>query len=290
MTNNNIQPTRSYVTALSIAGLDPSGGAGMIADVKTFSAFGVYGAAVATAITVQNTMGVSSIYGVSPDAVYGQTASVMTDLAPRAVKTGMVNDAATVRSIIRAVRQYRPEWLVVDPVMMSSSGTMLMQEEAFSVFVNELLPLASLLTPNLPEACCIAGVPFRTDMSNDETAETARIILSKGCRAVLIKGGHRTGNMKNDMLFMNSNGTTKQRTFSAETVPTRNTHGTGCTLSAAITACLACSEPLETAIHKAKQYLTKALIEGADVLNGHGVGSVNHFFAPVRMIKTDLKP
>lgn len=258
-----------------------------MADIKTFSALGVYGAAVATALTVQNTMGVSGVYGVNPKAIGEQIAAVMTDLAPQAVKTGMLNDASTVRAVVQALRQNIPHWLVVDPVMVSSSGTRLMQDEAYDAFVSELLPITTLLTPNLPETCRLAGVPFRPDISNDDMTEMAHIILSKGPCAVLIKGGHRNGNVKSDMLFSKSDGTINIKTFSAEAVSTRNTHGTGCTLSAAITAFLACGEPLDVAVRKAKDYLTHALSAGADVQNGHGAGSVNHFFDPKKLIKRD---
>lgn len=285
MTSKQTSQDKSYITALSIAGLDPSGGAGLLADVKTFSALGVYGAAVATALTVQNTMGVKRVEAVSAETVYSQTAAVMDDLNVQAVKVGMLNDSNTVSAVAKAMKEYRPHWLVVDPILLSSNGAQLMQDEAYCTFVEELLPLADLLTPNLPEACRLSERPFHTDISLEETEEMARIILSKGAHAVLIKGGHRSGDSKSDVLFRLSDGHIEKSTFTADTILTHNTHGTGCTLSAAITSYLACGEPLDSAISKAKLYLTQALREGADVQCGHGHGSVNHFFKPQPLLK-----
>lgn len=256
-----------------------------MADVKTFSALGVYGMAVATALTVQNTMGVAAVEAISPDVVYAQITAVMSDLRPQAVKIGMTNDPGTIRAIARALKQNQPQWLVIDPIMLSSSGTALMQDKAFSVFKQELMPLATLLTPNLPEACKIANRPFRDDLSDKEIGEIGQLILAEGPSAVLIKGGHHGGNTKTDILFHAPDGTLKMEMFTAETILTRNTHGTGCTLSAAITANLACGEPLFEAIDKAKQYLTQAMLTGSDVQVGHGHGSVNHFFNPLKTIK-----
>jgi len=288
MTDKRTTQPYHYITALSIAGLDPSGGAGLLADVKTFSALGVYGMAVATALTVQNTLGVKAVEAVPPDVVYAQVETVMSDIQPQAVKVGMTNDAETIRAIAWALRRNRPQWLVIDPIMLSSSGATLMQDEALGFFKQELMPLATLLTPNLPETCKLAGRPFNDDIGDDEMAEIAQIIMGMGPSAVLIKGGHHSGSAKRDVLFQSLDGTLRQEAFSSETILTSNTHGTGCTLSAAITAHLACGLSLSEAVGKAKQYMAEALRTGSDVQAGHGHGSVNHFFNPKKMIKKSL--
>jgi len=288
MTNNHITQVKRYPTAMTIAGLDPSGGAGLLADVKTFSALGVYGMGVATAITIQNTMGVNGVEAVSPHTVYGQATTVMSDIMPQAVKTGMMNDAQTIVAVAQALREYKPKWVVVDPVMVSTSGHALIENDAVSKMKDTLLPLASVVTPNLPEACRLGGVPFSSDINASQLEIIGRNILDFGAKAVLIKGGHRTGNVKSDILFWHNGMTIKKETFAAPTINTINTHGTGCTLSAAIAAFLACGNQLETTIQKAKQYITTALQAGADVQIGHGHGSVNHFFSPLNMIKTDI--
>lgn len=270
-----------YATAVTIAGLDPSGGAGMLADVKTFSALGVYGAAVATAVTVQNTMGVSGVQAVNPDIVAAQIDAVMDDLCPDAVKTGMLNDCNTIEAVADTLQRYDVRWLVVDPVMVATSGDALMRDDAVETFLKCMLPLATLLTPNLPEACRLTGRSFQNDITVAEAEAMGRKIMDMGAKAVLVKGGHREGNAKND-LYVSAEGT---MTFSAETVATRNTHGTGCTLSAAIAAELAIGRTLPSAIDNAKRYLTQALVEGSDVAVGHGAGGVNHFFSPHKLIK-----
>jgi len=284
MTNAANKP-RSYATALSIAGLDPSGGAGLLADIKTFSALGVYGMAAATAITAQNTLRVRSVEAVSPDTVYAQIAAIMDDMRPQAVKIGMVNDAETILATARALRRYPPRWLVIDPIMLASSGAELMRKEALGVFKHELLPMATLLTPNLPEACRLTDRQFHDGMNAEETASMAKAILQKGPQAVLIKGGHRSGSAKSDTLYHKCGGTVKRHTFTVPTVLTNNTHGTGCTLSAAITAFLALGCTLEDSVSRAKRYITKALRTGADVQTGHGHGAVNHFFNPQPLVK-----
>lgn len=260
-----------YIATLTIAGSDSSGGAGVQADIKTMSALGCYAASAITAITVQNTMGVTAVHAVPPEIVAGQIKAVMDDIGPRAVKVGMVNDAATIHAIAHTLREYSLPHLVVDPVMVATSGSRLMQDDAVEVFCHELLPLATLLTPNVPEAEVLSGVTITDKASMDEAA--ARV-LQLGCRNLLIKGGHLAG-LKVDRLYGEV-----EREFVAENVATRNTHGTGCTLSSAIASLLAQGHATDEAIGKAKEWLTEALKAGADVEIGHGHGPVNHFFNP----------
>lgn len=261
-----------YISALSIAGSDPSGGAGLQADLKTFSALGVYGATAITAVTVQNTVGVKYVYALPTQVVYDQIVTVMEDIMPDAVKIGMVNDAATLDAIVRALTLHRPKYLVVDPVMVSTSGCSLMQEDALKVMKERLLPMADIVTPNLPEAWTLAG----TDSSVDDAAQS---ILRLGVKALLIKGGHAEGKTKTDYLYVVSESGVKRTEYSSDTVETFNTHGTGCTLSSAIAAMLARGYDMEEAVRRAKDYLTGALEAGADVVVGHGHGPVCHFYS-----------
>lgn len=263
---------KRYITALSIAGSDPSGGAGLQADLKTFSALGVYGATAITAVTVQNTVGVKYVHALPPQVVYDQIVTVMEDIMPDAVKIGMVNDAETLDAIVRALTLHRPRFLVVDPVMVATSGCALMQADALQVMEERLLPMADIVTPNLPEAWTLAG----TDRSVDEAAQA---ILRLGVKALLIKGGHAEGTTKTDYLYVSNDDGVKRTEFSSATVDTFNTHGTGCTLSSAIAAMLARGHGMEEAVRQAKMYLTEALKAGADVVVGHGHGPVCHFFS-----------
>lgn len=244
----------------------------MQADLKTFSALGVYGATAITAVTVQNTVGVKYVHALPPQVVYDQIVTVMEDIMPDAVKIGMVNDAETLDAIVRALMLHRPRFLVVDPVMVATSGCALMQADALQVMEERLLPMADIVTPNLPEAWTLAG----TDRSVDEAAQA---ILRLGVKALLIKGGHAEGTTKTDYLYVSNDDGVKRTEFSSATVDTFNTHGTGCTLSSAIAAMLARGHGMEEAVRQAKMYLTEALKAGADVVVGHGHGPVCHFFS-----------
>ncbi len=274
---------------MTIAGSDPSGGAGIQADLKTFSALGVYGATAITAITVQNTQSVKYVHKLPPQVVYDQIVAVMEDVTVDAVKIGMVNDAETLDAIVRALTAYRPKFLVVDPVMVSTSGCALMQPDALAIMRERLLPMADLVTPNLPEAWTLAG----TDTSVDDAAQA---ILRLGVKALLIKGGHAEGKTKTDYLYIYKGEGMKRVEFTAETIDTPNTHGTGCTLSSAIAALLVCGNGLEDAVRQAKEYLTEALKAGADVRVGCGHGPVCHFyengvmrFLGYKVVRYDLK-
>ena len=264
----------NYITTLTIAGSDSCGGAGVQADVKTMSALGCYAATAITAITVQNTLGVTAVHAVPPEIVAGQIRVVMDDIRPRAVKVGMVNDTATIIAIADALKNYDVEHIVVDPVMVATSGSRLMKDDAVEVFCKQLLPLAKLLTPNIPETEVLSGIT----VSDKESMDSAALrILQLGCSNLLVKGGHLEGK-KIDRLYGEV-----EREYVGENVVTRNTHGTGCTLSSAITSFLAQGLPVDAAIGAAKEWLTKALRAGADVEIGKGHGPVNHFFDPIKM-------
>ena len=274
-----------YYTALTIAGSDSCGGAGIQADIKTMSALGVYAASAITAITVQNTKGVYAIQKVEADIVSGQIKAVMDDIHPDAIKIGMVNDTDTIHAIAETLKEYHSaegndqkqatfQHLVIDPVMVSTSGCRLMQEDALDIFVKELLPLATLLTPNIPEAEILAGMKIE---NKEDIMQAASAISRLGCKHVLIKGGHFEGTEKVDYLFEDGKLTNSYRGIS---VNTRNTHGTGCTLSSAITAYLAREMDMNTAIAMAKTYLSGAILAGKDAEIGEGHGPVNHFYEP----------
>lgn len=265
-----------YYTAMTIAGSDSCGGAGVQADIKTMSALGVYAASAITAITVQNTLGVYAIQDINPEIVKGQIEAVMDDIHPDAIKVGMVNDRTTIQAIAETLKRYQGEYqhLIIDPVMVSTSGCRLMQEDALSIFIQELLPLATLLTPNIPEAEILAGMKIQ----NKEDIQNAALAISKlGCKYILIKGGHFQGAEKIDYLFEDGKPITSYRGHS---VNTRNTHGTGCTLSSAITSYLAREMDMNTAIAMAKTYLSGAILAGKDIKIGEGHGPVNHFYEP----------
>jgi hydroxymethylpyrimidine/phosphomethylpyrimidine kinase len=256
--------------ALTIAGSDSGGGAGIQADLKTFSALGVFGTSVITAITAQNTVGVRAVEDVSPDMIGAQMDAVFEDMAVGATKIGMVSRAGTIGVIAQRLRGLgvRP---VLDPVMVATSGDRLLRADAVDALRTELLPLAALVTPNLPEAALLTDTP----VADDERAMMAQAeaILRTGAGAVLVKGGHREGAESIDLLF---DGETWTR-LALPRVVTANTHGTGCTLSAAIAAGLARGMALRAAVWEARTYLQAALQAGAGLALGHGRGPVHHF-------------
>ncbi|MBO5831499.1 MAG: bifunctional hydroxymethylpyrimidine kinase/phosphomethylpyrimidine kinase [Alistipes sp.] len=270
---------KRYRVALSIAGSDSSGGAGIQADIKTFSSLGIYGASVVTAITAQNTLGVHSVFPLPYDVVYDQIMAVMEDLHPSVVKIGMLANVDIVRAVAEALSRYDVP-IVLDPVVVSTSGHRLLSVEALDEMKRLLLPMASVVTPNIPEMEALTTMPLATDL---EKLEAARYLMSMSARAVLLKGGHEPGAVKRDILYRLSNDGIAQEHISMPTVPTRNTHGTGCTLSSAIAAYMAVGCGLSEAVRQAKEYVTKALAAGADVVLGEGHGPVNHLFNPEKM-------
>ncbi len=269
--------TKHYPCVLTIAGSDCSGGAGIQADIKTISALGAYAASVITAVTVQNTCGVTGIHRIPPEIIAAQAEAVMEDICPTAVKIGMINDAEAVHAIAETLRRFRPPHIVFDPVMISSSGRKLMEDEAVDAIQKELFPLCSLITPNIDEAAFLLQRDIR---STADMKTAARDLLRYGSKAVLLKGGHLSGETASDIL---QDGKTETYAFSAPMINSQNTHGTGCTLSSAIATHLALGESMEQAVRKSKEYVHHCLEAGKDVCIGHGHGPMNHFFRPEAM-------
>jgi len=252
--------------ALTIAGSDSGGGAGIQADLKTFAALGVYGMSAVTAVTVQNTKGVSGYEELSPQTVADQIRAVVSDIGLDAAKTGMLASAAIVEAVADAVAETRVPNLVVDPVFISKHGHPLLADDAVEALRHRILPLAVLVTPNLPEASGLAGFRVDTAASMKEAAEAIR---SFGPQAVLVKGGHLSGDRSDDLFFDG----TRLLWVEGERIDTPNTHGTGCVLSSAIAAHLARGEPLGDAVGKGKAFVTEAIRHG--LVLGHGIGPVS---------------
>jgi hydroxymethylpyrimidine/phosphomethylpyrimidine kinase len=259
--------------AVTIAGSDSSGGAGIQADLKTFSALGVYGASVITALTAQNTRGVTAIHDVPPDFITAQIDAVFSDLAVGAVKIGMLSQPAVIRAVVAGLRRHAQTRVVLDPVMIAASGDRLLADAAIDVLRRELLPLALVVTPNLPEAAALLDAP--PARNETEMREQATRLLGFGCRSVLIKGGHAHGPESADLLVE----PTAVARLSSERFATQNTHGTGCTLSSAIAAGLAKGLDLATAVRKAKDYVTAAIAAADRIAIGSGHGPTHHFHA-----------
>jgi hydroxymethylpyrimidine/phosphomethylpyrimidine kinase len=257
---------------LTIAGSDSGGGAGIQADLKTFSALGAYGASVITALTAQNTRAVTAIHAPEPAFVAAQLDAVFDDLRIDAVKIGMLANAPIARVVAAALRRHRPAHVVLDTVMISKSNHALLAADAVAVVRNELLPLADLLTPNLPEAAALLGVSAAVDEA--AMIEQGEALRALGARAVLMKGGHLAAVDSPDWLI-EASGTLR---VGGPRVPVKNTHGTGCTLSSAIAALIPQRRDLAGAVSDAKQYLTGALEHSARLEVGRGVGPVHHFY------------
>ncbi|MBO5956140.1 MAG: bifunctional hydroxymethylpyrimidine kinase/phosphomethylpyrimidine kinase [Bacteroidales bacterium] len=279
---------KSYPIVLSIAGSDSSGGAGIQADLKTFSALGVYGATAITAITAQNTLGVVSQMALPPQMVREQIIAVMDDLHPSVVKIGMLSNAEIVNAVAEVLSEYKPK-IVLDPVIVSTSGHRLLSVEAQEVIKEKILPISELVTPNIPEMETLTNMPLS---SFEEKEKAANYLLSLGVKAVLLKGGHEDGEVKTDILFCRTHDVSSQliahnSQLVSESISTQNVHGTGCTLSSAIAAFLALDYSLEDAVKEAKLYITEAIRAGADVKIGHGFGPVNHFFNPKPLFKNE---
>jgi hydroxymethylpyrimidine/phosphomethylpyrimidine kinase len=261
--------------AVTIAGSDSSGGAGIQADLKTFAALRVYGASVITALTAQNTMGVQGIHDVPPDFVLAQIESVFSDLSVRAVKIGMLSQVETIVAVAEGLKRHAGTIpIVLDPVMVATSGDRLITDAAVEALRQHLLPLAEIVTPNLPELGCLIGEP--TAPNENAAVAQGRRLLALGARAALIKGGHADGSESIDHL-MGADGT--MRRFAALRIDTRNSHGTGCTLSSAVAAGLARGLPLAEAVSQAKRYVTAAIAAAETVPVGRGHGPVHHFHA-----------
>ena len=257
-------------TALTIAGSDCSGGAGIQADIKTMTANHVYAMSAITALTAQNTTGVTDIMEVTPKFLAEQLDSIFTDISPDAIKTGMVSSIELIETIADKLKQYNARNIVVDPVMVATSGSRLISEDAIETLKSKLLPLATVITPNIPDAEVLSGMEIKTQEDMEKAAE--KICNTLGC-AVLLKGGHQL-NDANDFLFQ------KGKTpvwFHGKRIDNPNTHGTGCTLSSAIASNLAKGRELEEAVRLAKNYISGALADMLDL--GKGSGPMNHAFA-----------
>ena len=275
-----MKQTKTYPVVLSIAGSDSSGGAGIQADLKTFSALGVYGATAITAITAQNTQGVHSQLAIDPQMVYDQIVAVMEDLHPSFAKVGMLSNVEVVNAVAEALSRYRIP-LILDPVIVSSTGHRLLSLDAQEVVKRRLFPISMLVTPNIPEMEALTNHPVDT---YEHKVEASKILFDYGAKAVLLKGGHEEGEQMSDMLFINSQSGVEATIFTSETISTRNTHGTGCTLSSAIAAFMARGCGMVEAIAEAKRFITEAIRSGADIEIGHGIGPVNHGFNPLKMM------
>ena len=273
MTKANPQPGKTYRRTLTIAGSDSGGGAGIQADLKTFAANGCYGASVLTALTAQNTLGVTAIHPVPADFVRAQLEAVFSDIGFDAVKIGMLFSVDLIETVAVSLKKFGPVNVVLDPVMVAQSGDRLLQAEAVEAIKELLIPLADLITPNLPEAEVILDRPV-----TDATAmtEAVRDLAKLGCGAVLLKGGHLAAAPGTDYLYIP--GRDRLIEYTAAPVATTNNHGTGCTLSSALAAHLAHGLPLEEAVQAAKDYITGAIAAGADYRLGHGAGPVHHFY------------
>jgi hydroxymethylpyrimidine/phosphomethylpyrimidine kinase len=256
--------------ALTIAGSDSGGGAGIQADLKTFHAFGVFGTSVVTAVTAQNTRGVSAIHAVPLDIVRAQIDAVVVDLRPEALKSGMLANADLVSAVAVAVRDHELERYVLDPVMVATSGDRLLEADAVAGIIEELVPLASLVTPNIPEAEILAGM---TVDSVDDMRDAGRSILALGAGAVLVKGGHLEGDVVDVLVSAGD-----EQVWTRPRIATPHTHGTGCTLSAAITAALALGAPLPSAVERGIRFIDRAIAEAPGF--GSGRGPVSHFVDP----------
>lgn len=263
---------RRIPVALTIAGSDSGGGAGIQADLKTFSALGVYGASVITAITAQNTQGVHMVEPASAAIIAAQIAAVIGDLAPAAIKLGMLGGSDTIRTVAAGLHELDVP-VILDPVMIAKSGDALLADEAVTTLRDVLLPQSLLITPNLPEAARLLDTGQAR--SEDEMAAQGEALRALGARAVMMKGGHAEGPVCTDLL-VTEGGILR---FTAPRQATRHTHGTGCTLSAAIAAAMAQGQPLEAAVGVAHRYLQGAIAAADELRVGHGIGPVHHFHA-----------
>jgi hydroxymethylpyrimidine/phosphomethylpyrimidine kinase len=258
---------------LSIAGVDPGGGAGVLADVKTFSALGAYGCGAVAALTAQNTRAVTGIHEVPPEFLRLQLDTLFEDIRIDAVKIGMLSSAALIAVVAEALRRYQPRFVVLDPVMVAKSGDRLLRADAVAALKRDLLPLATVLTPNLPEAGDLLGRSVPDGLESQRAA--ARDLLALGPAHVLVKGGHGQGEMLVDVLFDGSRFTE----MPARRIPTRNTHGTGCTLSSAIAALLPQRPGPAAAVAHAREYVLAAIAAADRLSVGGGHGPLNHFHA-----------
>jgi hydroxymethylpyrimidine/phosphomethylpyrimidine kinase len=270
-------PPQRYARVLTIAGSDSGGGAGIQADLKTFAALGCYGMSAITALTAQNTVGVQGIHAVPASFLKAQIQSVMDDIGADALKIGMLHEPGIVEVVAWAIDHYNIRQVVLDPVMVATSGDRLIAQETVQVLVRELFPRVSVVTPNLDEAQLLLGQPIANAQALDAAAQG---LLAMGARAVLLKGGHLASDEVVDVLVQVQGPT---RRLASTRIPSRNVHGTGCTLSSAIAAHLALGHGLEEAVVMARTFILSAIEQGAQVQTGQGHGPLNHGFAPLAL-------
>ena len=273
--DQSMQP-KNYIRILSIAGSDSGGGAGIQADLKTIAALGCYGMTAITAITAQNTCGVSGIQVITPDMLAAQIKAVVTDMGVDAVKIGMLHDPEVVHVVAEAIKEYKLMRVVLDPVMVATSGDTLIAPPTIAVLVKELFPLVSVITPNLDEASLLLQRPLASRADLDLAAHD---LCKLGAKAVLVKGGHLAGDEVTDVLLNEG----ALQSFSSTRISSQNTHGTGCTLSSAIACYLGMGYPLAKAVATARSYILQAIAAGSRVKIGAGHGPLNHGFAPIAM-------
>lgn len=271
---------KRYARVLSIAGSDSGGGAGIQADLKTCSALGCFGMTAITAITVQNTLGVTGIHGIPLETVRGQIDAVVGDIGVDAVKIGMLATPEVVQVVADAIRRHGIRNVVLDPVMVATSGDRLIAAETAEVLVRELFPLATVVTPNLDEAAMLLGRSIDGIAALDAAVADLLALGGSGAPAVLLKGGHLPGNLVMDVLGQQGQGSGDYLRLQSPRIVTHNGHGTGCTLSSAIASFLARGRPLVDAVTEARSYILGAIAAGADVYTGHGHGPLNHGYAP----------
>ena len=272
--------SKRYYRVLTIAGSDSGGGAGIQADIKTISAMGCYATSAITAVTVQNTLGVKAVHPVPLDILEGQIDAVLSDIGTDAIKIGMLYSLEVVNIVANMIEKYQVKNIVVDPVMMSTSGYRLIEENAIEVIKHRLIPLSRVVTPNIPEAEILVGCKISSEEDFDKVAR--RLSDNSGV-SVLLKAGHLDGDYLVDYFYNAENGT--MTTLSSKRVETQNTHGTGCTLSSAFAAALAKEDDLTLAAKSAKKYVEQAIIYGAEYKIGGGYGPINHGFNPIKTIE-----
>ncbi len=274
-----------YARVLTIAGSDSGGGAGIQADLKTFAALGCYGMSAITALTAQNTIGVQGIHAVPAAFLKAQIQSVVEDIGVDAIKIGMLHEPGIVEVVAWAIDHYKLTRVVLDPVMVATSGDRLIANDTVNVLVRELFPRVSVITPNLDEAALLLQRPIQ---SADELTQAAQDLCAMGAPAVLLKGGHLAGNEVVDVLLQR--GDVAPKRLASARIESRNVHGTGCTLSSAIAAHLALGHPLGEAVSLAREFILSAIAEGANITTGHGHGPLNHGFAPVALHRITNPP
>ncbi len=274
----NYKFVKTYPTVLTIAGSDSGGGAGIQADLKTMSALGVFGTSAITSITSQNTTGVRSIQAITPDIVRDQIDAVCEDFHVNVFKIGMLYAPSIVKAVRDAIDKYQPKAVILDPVMIATSGSLLIEEDTIDAIKTELFPRCTILTPNLDEAEFLTKITIRDVFAMEKAG---RELLNMNCKNVLMKGGHLGGPRMIDLLLSKERNTIIP--FEKERIETENTHGTGCTYASAIASHIALGFDLQEAVRLSKEYITSALAAAADVKMGHGSGPLNHFFNPKKL-------